>query len=162
MTNSGRYVRSDRSYSSGRHCRPDDRIFPTNARGTPAATKRVPLSSLRCRHPQQARHGSPAVPSPQEVLHRKALATAMRTMSLAFSVARSGLSACTQESWFRMLAISTRYLFRPALMSVSWKSGFVRSGGAGGDDNPVQALFRMTSVILSWVSWEQVNRFSST
>ncbi len=43
----------------------------------------------------------------------------MRTRSLAFLVASSGLFLWTQESWLRMFAISKRYLFKPALVSVS-------------------------------------------
>ena len=39
---------------------------------------------------------------------RRALATAMRTRSFAFSVAFSGSFMCTQEHWSRMLAISKR------------------------------------------------------
>ena len=47
------------------------------------------------------------------------LKTAMRTRSLAFLVARSGLLLWTQEFWLRILAISNRYLFKPALVRVS-------------------------------------------
>ena len=50
---------------------------------------------------------------------RAALDTAMRTRSMAFWVAAWGSAECTQALWLRMLAISTRYLFKPALVRVS-------------------------------------------
>ena len=40
-----------------------------------------------------------------------------------------------------MLAISNRYLFRPAPAKVSWKRGLVGARGAGGHHHPVQVVF---------------------
>ena len=50
---------------------------------------------------------------------RRALATPMRIRSLHFSVAFSGSLWWTQVHWLRMLAISKRYLLRPAVRSMS-------------------------------------------
>ena len=84
----------------------------------------------------------------------------MRTRSLAFCVASSGLLRCTQESWLRMLAISNRYLFRPALISVSWKSGSWVLGVQAATTTRLRFFCLTIWLIVSWVSWEQEYRLS--
>src|SRR3989339_2256749 len=93
---------------------------------------------------------------------REALATAMRTRSLALAVANSGSLEWTQEHWFRILAISMRYLLRPASFRVSWNRGSWVLGVQAATTIRFRPFFSITCFILSWVSWEQVNIFSST
>ena len=91
-----------------------------------------------------------------------ALATAMRTRSLAFSVALPGAFMCTQVSWSRMLAISNRYLFRPASRMVSWNRGSWVRGEHDATTTRLICFSLITSLMWVWLSWEQVNRLSST
>ena len=72
-----------------------------------------------------------------------------------------GSSECTQESWLRILAISNRYLFRPQASRVLHEHRLMGLGAAGGHHHPVQRCSLIISLIFSWVSWEQVNRFWS-
>ena len=89
------------------------------------------------------------------------LATAMRTRSLALAVARSGLLRWTQESWLRMLTNSKRYLLSPAAMRVSWKSGSWVLGVQAATTTRLSFFSRITSTMVSWVSWEQVYMLSA-
>ena len=86
----------------------------------------------------------------------------MRTRSLALSVALSCSFMCTQESWLRMLAISNRYLFRPASIKVSRNRGSWVMGVQAATTTRLRLCSSMIRVMLTWVSWEQVNRLSST
>ena len=95
-------------------------------------------------------------------LSREARATAMRTRSLALSVALSCSFMCTQEYWLRILAISKRYLFRPASIRVSRNRGSWVMGVQAATTTRLRLCSSMTFDILTWVSWEQVKRFSST
>ena len=94
-------------------------------------------------------------------LSSEARATAMRTRSLALSVAFSGSFMCTQESWLRMLAISKRYLLSPASIMVSRNSGSWVMGVQAATTTRLSCCSLMTLVMFTWVSWEQVKRFSS-
>ena len=90
------------------------------------------------------------------------LAAAMRTRSLAFSVAFSGSDWCTQESWSRMLASSNRYRFSPASRIVSWKRGSWVRGVHAATTTRLSWFSWMASRINFWVSWLHVNRLSAT
>ena len=46
---------------------------------------------------------------------------------------------CTQEYWLRILAISKRYLLRPASIDGLPEQGLVGAGRAGGHHHPVEA-----------------------
>ena len=92
---------------------------------------------------------------------RLTLETAIRTRSLAFSVADSLSTLCTHEHWLRMLAISKRYLLMPALSTVSWKSTSWVRGVQAATTIRFNLCSLMTWVIFSCVSWEQLKRFSS-
>src|SRR5690554_4874329 len=85
-----------------------------------------------------------------------AFATAIRTKSLAFSVASSGLFIWTQEHWSLILAISKRKGLSPA----SFKDSLKRGSWVLGLQEATTTLFSlyswMSSLILIWVSWEQV------
>ena len=83
------------------------------------------------------------------------------TSVFAFSVAPFWSFMWTQEHWSRMLAISKRYLLRPASRMVERK----RNSCVLGEQEATITLFRLYSLItcfiFSCVSWEQVKRFSS-
>ena len=90
------------------------------------------------------------------------LATAMRTRSMAFSVAASGCWPCTQAFWLRMLAISTRYSLMPADLSVLRNSGSCVRGVQAATTMRFRPRSRICWTMRSWVSWAQVNRLRST
>ena len=69
---------------------------------------------------------------------------------------------CTQESWLRILAISNRYLFKPASINVSRNRGSWVMGVQAATTTRLRLCSSMIRVMLTWVSWEQVNRLSST
>ena len=90
------------------------------------------------------------------------LATAMRTRSMAFPVAAPGCWPCTQASWLRMLAISTRYSLMPADLSVLRNSGSCVRGVQAATTMRLRPRARICWTMRSWVSWAQVNRLRST
>ena len=59
-----------------------------------------------------------------------------------------------------MLAISNRYLLRPAVRSISWKMGWWVEGLQAATTTRFSSYSRIFSTIWAWASWEQVKRLS--
>ena len=90
----------------------------------------------------------------------RALATAIFTRSWHFAVACSGSSWWTQVHWLRILAISKRYLLRPAVRSISWKMGWWVEGLQAATTTRFRLCSLIISTIWAWASWEQLKRLS--
>ena len=62
-----------------------------------------------------------------------------------------------------MLAISKRYLLRPTLRQGFLEEGLMGHGRAGRHHHPVEVVFLDDGCrCVTWVSWEQEKRLSST
>ncbi|EKD34406.1 MAG: hypothetical protein ACD_75C02356G0002 [uncultured bacterium] len=90
------------------------------------------------------------------------LAAAIRTKSFALAVAAWGSLLWTQELWLRILAISTRYSFKPAAFRVSRNSGSWVRGVQAAMTIRLRSCSRILFTIISWVSCEQEKRLRST
>jgi hypothetical protein len=92
---------------------------------------------------------------------RSTRATAMRTRSLAFSVAAGRSCEWTHEQWLRMLAISNSAGLSPAARRLSSNSGACVRGVHDETTTRFRPCSWMREVILAMLSCEQVYRLCS-
>ncbi len=91
-----------------------------------------------------------------------ALAIAIFVNNFAFSVAFSGSSLCTQLHWFRMFAISKRYLLSPASSMVSWNKGAWVLGEHAETTSLLSLCSSMAFLMTACASSEHANKLLST